>query len=375
MPDNTAATALFQALRLPFRMRKSPPPQPPRKAIILQPCCLGQVMLTTPLLAALSEGFPEARFDWAVSDQARMGIAGNRRLTRLISTGAAELREENTREIATLIDRLKAEAYDTCFIPNSSSLVTTIAWRAGIPQRIGMDLRGHGYAHTTAVPWPKDETRLAAVYLRLAEAAGVSADVIDRAEMEFDPADSDRLAITRWLVEEFDWLGDTPLAVLHPGGEDGLRLGAHETKLWPAKRYARLANYLAREQGARVVLAGSAADRPLAAEVAGMMTFPAANRAGQMSLGELGALCELASLYVGNDVGPSYTAAATGCPTVVIYGPTNSALNMPYTRSGLVRPLWRPWQGAFSWDDGVSVDEAAAAAAELLRPVAAGQPS
>jgi ADP-heptose:LPS heptosyltransferase len=371
MPDNTAATALFQALRLPFRMRKSQPPLPPRKALILQPCCLGQVMLTTPLLAALSEGFPEARFDWAVSDQARAGIAGNRRLTRLISTGAAELREEDTREMGALIERLKSEQYDTCFIPNSSGLVTTIAWRAGIPQRIGMDLRGHGYAHTTAVAWPKDESRLAAVYLRLAEAAGVSPDVIARAEMEFDPADSDRLAATRWLVEEFDWLGDAPLVVLHPGGEDGLRVPKHQTRLWPAQRYARLANYLARRHGARVVLAGTAADRPLAAEVAGMMTYPAANRAGQMSLGEMGALCELASLYVGNDVGPSYVAAATGCPTIVIYGPTSADLNRPYTLSGTVRTLAHPVQGTFSWDKSVTVDEASAAATELLETVPA----
>jgi ADP-heptose:LPS heptosyltransferase len=370
MPDNNAATAIFQALRLPFRMRKVAPPQPPRKALILQPCCLGQVMLTTPLLAALSEGFPEARFDWAVSDQARMGIGGNHRLTRLISTGAAELREEDTREMSALAERLKAEQYDTCFIPNSSSLATTIAWRAGIPQRIGMDLRGHGYAHTTAVPWPKDETRLATVYLRLAEVVGVAPEIIARAEMEFEPADSDRLAITRWLVEEFDWLGDTPLAVLHPGGEDGLRLPEHETKLWPAQRYARLANYLARQHGARIILAGTAADRPLAAEVAGMMTFPAANRAGQMTLGQMGALCELASLYVGNDVGPSYVAAATGCPTVVVYGPTNPDLNMPYTQTGVVRALSRPVQGTFSWDQSVMVEDATAAVAELLEPVA-----
>ena len=32
----------------------------------------------------------------------------------------------------------------------------------------------------------------------------------------------------------------------------------------------------------------------------------AINRAGRVGLGELGALCELAGLYVGNDVGSTY---------------------------------------------------------------------
>jgi ADP-heptose:LPS heptosyltransferase len=90
-----------------------------------------------------------------------------------------------------------------------------------------------------------------------------------------------------------------------------------------------------------------------------------------MSLGEMGALCELASLYVGNDVGPSYVAAATGCPTIVIHGPTSADLNKPYTLSGTVRTLAHPVQGTFSWDKSVTVDEASAAATELLETVPA----
>lgn len=368
MPDNPVATAIFQTLRLPFRLRsRGVPLTPPQKALILQPCCLGQVMLTTPLLAALSEGFPGARFDWAVSDQARMGINGNHRITRLISTGPDLLQAEDTRRIAALADRLKQEAYDTCFIPSQSSLLTTVAWQAGIPQRIGLDVRGHGYAHTLGVPVPPTETRMAAIYLSIAAAVGVDPAVVGRAEMEFYPADSDRTAITRWLVEELDWLGDAPLVILHPGGEDGVRLPQDESKQWPAQRFARLGNYLGRTYGARIVLAGSAADRGLAAEVAGMMSFPAANRAGQMSLGELGALAELASLYAGNDVGPSFVAAAAGCPTLVIYGPTDPAVSAPYMLSSPVRTLRKPFDGPFSWDKGATVEDAAAAVDQLMR--------
>ena len=80
----------------------------------------------------------------------------------------------------------------------------------------------------------------------------------------------------------------------------------------------------------------------------------------------MGALCELAGLYVGNDVGSTYVAAATGCPTLSIYGPTDPGVYAPYMVNGRVRTLWHAYEEAFSWDAGASVEEASAAAEELL---------
>jgi ADP-heptose:LPS heptosyltransferase len=97
----------------------------------------------------------------------------------------------------------------------------------------------------------------------------------------------------------------------------------------------------------------------------------AINRAGRVGLGELGALCELAGLYVGNDVGSTYVAAATGCPTLAIYGPTDPAITAPYMVNGRVTTLWRPYDGPFSWATGVAVEEATAAAEALLQTAVA----
>ena len=209
------------------------------------------------------------------------------------------------------------------------------------------------------------ERLTARIYLSLAAAVGVNEAILRTAEMEFQPPDGDRTAVTRWLVEEFDWLGDTPLVVLHPGGGNNPSQ-TNLDKRWPAHRYARLANHLTRVHGARLVVVGTAEERALAAEVTGMMSFRAANRAGKIGLGQLGALCELASLYVGNEAGATYVAAATGCPTLVIYGPTDPDISAPYMVNGRVTTIWRPFSGAFDWANGVAVEEAAAAADELL---------
>jgi ADP-heptose:LPS heptosyltransferase len=322
-------------------------------------------MLTTPLLVALSRGFPDARFDWAVGDWALQAVSNNHRLTRTIRTGPGSLVTNSREEMRALSDRIRDEGYDTCFIPARSSELARFAWQAGIPQRVGLDATGRGFAHTLAVRPPPGERHTALILLSLAASVGVGEAIIRSVEMEFHPTDSDRTAVTRWLVEEFDWLGDAPLVVLHPGGGDN-PAQTNLNKRWPAHRFARLANYLVRARGARVVVVGLAEDASLAMEVTGMMSFPAANRVGRMGLGQLGALCELADLYVGNDVGSTYVAAATGCPTLAIYGPTDPGIDGPYMINGRVQTLWHPYQGPFDWANGVTVEEAIAAADELL---------
>ncbi len=361
-------------LRLPRLSFGAParPPSAPRKALILQPCCLGRVMRTTTLLAALGEAFPNARFDWAVSDWARQAVSSNPRVTRLLRAGGGKLAAATHAELRALLDDIRAEAYDTCFIPDlDDDVAARLAQEAGVPQRVGLSARRSRELTLAVVP-PPGERRQARLSLALAEAVGAPAGVVAAAEMEFHPPDPDRTAAARWLVEELDWLGDRPLVVMHPGGGRN-PAGTNLDKRWPAERFARLGNYLTRVYGARIALVGTAEERALAAQVAGMMSMSAtervaANRAGEIGLGELGALCELAALYVGNDVGSTYVAAATGCPTLAIYGPTDPGVSAPYMVNGRVAALWLPYEGAFTWANGVTVDMVVAAAEALLMP-------
>ncbi len=359
MPDNDSLTTDDVRLTQPlFGLPARAPVTPPRKALILQPAGLAGVMLATPMLAALATAFPEAQFDWLVRADAAAAIAGNPRLRRLI-------RFDTDEPASDLAERLQQEQYDTCFLPDAARAWSAVARQAGIAQRIGLPESGRGRDLTLVAKPPATWQHRAARNLALAAAADADDMRLQAAEAEFYPSDADRTAVTRWLVEDLDWLGDRPLVMLHPGGVD--ELPGSPQKRWPAVRYARLANHLGRAHDARIILVGGPTDQGLAAEVAGMMAMPVANQVGRMGLGEMGALGEIAGLYVGNDAGPTHVAAAAGCPTLVIFGPTDPAVSAPYTRRTAVDTLWQPpTGGSFSWDDGVSVDQAAAAADRLL---------
>jgi heptosyltransferase-2 len=78
-------------------------------------------------------------------------------------------------------------------------------------------------------------------------------------------------------------------------------------------------------RGHRVVICGTDRERDSCARVAEAVGTAACSVAGETNLPELGALCVDAALAVCNDSGVAHLAAATGTPTVQIYGSASSA--------------------------------------------------
>ena len=99
-----------------------------------------------------------------------------------------------------------------------------------------------------------------------------------------------------------------------------------ESKQWPPERFAHVAAALVRELGARVVLAGGEADKPVAEAIrdaAGQDVIEdVINLAGDLTLREFAHLCRLSRLVISCDSGPMHLAAAVEAPVVAIFGPT-----------------------------------------------------
>ncbi|MDT8306589.1 MAG: glycosyltransferase family 9 protein, partial [Anaerolineae bacterium] len=360
MRDSLLTASVARIASIPFRLVRRGF-VPPRKALILKPCCLSQALLATPLLAALAETYPDAQFDWAISDYARPAVATNVHLSELVDSGKVGLPDATWADVRSFAERLRACDYDTVFIPSRSSVLALVAWLAHIPQRVGLGAGGRGFAHTLVANPPPGEQHAATVYLSLAHALGIETP----GYMEFYPSDRARSAMTALLVDQLDWLGDVPLVLVHPGGAHN-PLRVDTTRLWPSERFVRLANHVTRAHQATVLILGDAADAERGQAITGMTSANAVDLTGKITLDELGALAEMADLYVGNDTGPTHIAAAVGCPTLAIFGPTNPAISGPYATKGRVITLWRPTEGAFSWEANITAEEAAAAADLLL---------
>lgn len=106
-------------------------------------------------------------------------------------------------------------------------------------------------------------------------------------------------------------------------------------KIWPAERFAALAERLCAADGplagARVAVLGGPGEGARAAPV--LDAIPPARRidlVGRIDLLTAAALVRRARLFVGNDSGLMHIAAAMGTPTLGLFGPSKTELYAPW---------------------------------------------
>ena len=145
------------------------------------------------------------------------------------------------------------------------------------------------------------------------------------------------------------WVGaaDTKLAeTLIPDGGPVLAVGPTanwRAKTWRAENFAALIERLTGPNGilpgARVAVFGRDDERPMALRL--IDAIPPARRidlVGELDLLTVSACLARCAFYVGNDSGLMHLAAASGVPTLGLFGPTQEALYAPWgEHTGIVR--------------------------------------
>lgn len=152
---------------------------------------------------------------------------------------------------------------------------------------------------------------------------------------------------------------------IRPGEAVALQPGAGSAaKVWPG--YGALAGRL-RAAGVPVIAHAGPADAGIITSLVTAGVLDVSDVARDWPLTRVAALFTLVGGTVGNDSGPTHLAAAVGCPTVALFGPTDPARWAPPGRHVRVvagRGLGAPWE-----DVGV---ERVAAVLRELRARAAG---
>lgn len=144
-------------------------------------------------------------------------------------------------------------------------------------------------------------------------------------------------------------------------------------KVWPPERFVALYRALSAPDGplpgARAVILGGAGrqEAAMAAPVAAALGPRAAlDLTGRLSLPEAAALLSRCALFVGNDSGLMHLAAATGIPTLGLFGPSRAEEYAPAGRRAAF--VAAPGSPALDSMPGLTVEAALAAAERLLAP-------
>jgi heptosyltransferase II len=271
----------------------------PASVLVVQTGFLGDAVLASGMLRAL-RALGVERVGMLVRDEVAEIYAGHPGVSTLHRLD--KRRRGATREMAR---ELRDAAYDAAIVAHRSARSTLLARRAGIARRIGYRQSELGLLHTERVHY------------------SIAAHELDRNAMLVERLGAivDRSARRSWLVPR-----DQAVSAIRGRGADGAIVIAPgsvwATKRWHEERFAALARRL-RERGERVLLVGSAHDAELCRGIAASGGIPASDvLAGELSLGELVAVCSVASRVVANDSAPLHIAEAVGTSVSAIFGPT-----------------------------------------------------
>jgi predicted lipopolysaccharide heptosyltransferase III len=137
------------------------------------------------------------------------------------------------------------------------------------------------------------------------------------------------LSGTNRLMAENGLGPDAFCVAIHPGARGRLRQ-------WPVERYAEIARRLHQEYAALILVLGGPREKSLVDSLEQSMGFRPAFKSNDLSILELGALLKRCRLFIGNDSAPAHIAAAVGCPSLTLFGPTYPHLWRPLSRKGEV---------------------------------------
>ncbi len=358
---------------------RHPPPAHPRRILLLKPCCIGDVVLTTPLLSALQRGYPSALIDWAVGTWSAAVITDHPALHRVVDVGARANPASTLPGLLNLVRTLRAGKYDLLVVPDRSPLLSLAAWLSGIPHRAGLDSAGRGFGYTVRASInPVVVRHEADIYLDIARALGLSTEHC-WANVSLSAADAE--SVDGLLASQVA-PGKT-LVLVHPGGgvNPGMMLTA---KRWPPEKFAALAEMVANFTNGHIIVLGSKTDEPVTFAVVQSLrhaqSSPITDLTGTLTLTQIAALAAQprTALYIGNDNGVAHLAAAAGAKLLMIFGPSDPRRYAPFVPPGCAAYAWRPVQmpaggvaaggaAGFDWTrDGVTVEDAWTQAKHLL---------
>ena len=302
-------------------LENKPPPAEVRslgrpRILIIRAGAIGDTLMATPLVRAVRRTFPDCHLVFLCSATAFDVVRHNPHLDQVIPIAYRHLPAWLSREKSQIHRTLRRLDLDWALVLEGHPIFIDLARKTGARRIIAYsgDEQGQGFEPARFDPQKHSIEN----HLELARPLCLRHDGLQM-ELNNQPETIETVArrLKRAGVASHDCL-----VGVHAGWGGRTRT-PDQTLLrsWPPGRFAEVVNWLVKEHGARVVLTGSAADRPLTRYIARAAGVPCMDVAGELSLLELAALIRRMNAYLTVDSGPAHMAAALGTRLVTLWGP------------------------------------------------------
>ena len=296
---------------------------------------LGDVIHALPMAAAIRRHLPQARITWLVEEREQILLRDNAVVDEIVTVPLRRWRDslasparlrQSVGELRRLARHLREASIDVAIDVQGWAHKTspfTLLTRA--PVRIGFD-RAHArdalspLATNRHVTPPDSARHIVDQNLTLLGPLGIHATGPPVFPL---PAFAQAEARAAAWREAHGLTPDRRIVALLPSTRG-------DAKRWPAASYRELGRRLLADDRVRLLILGGPGEEPILDAVAAGLPAERTLVWAPEPIPDLVALLRHPHLAIGNDTGPLHAAAASGVPSLGLFGPTQGARNGPY---------------------------------------------
>ncbi|UCB57018.1 MAG: lipopolysaccharide heptosyltransferase II [Candidatus Omnitrophota bacterium] len=303
------------------------------RILIANPFGIGDVLFSTPLVNNLKAAYPDSYIGYICNIRAKDILYGNPQINKIFVFEKDEYRDlwqkskfQCIKKFISFLVKIRKEKFNLVVDLSLSQQYNFFLWLIGIKKRIGYNYRKRGrlLTHKIDINGYNDKP-VADYYLDLLKLLDIKPTLFN---LRMDVLSGDK----SWADEFFKNLSfkqeDLIIGIIPAGGASWGRDFSY--RHWPWENYAKLADRLIAELGAKIIIFGASSEETICRRLQNAMAQKAINVCGQTSLKQFAALLSLCNLAVCNDGGPLHVAVSQGVMTVSVFGPVDEKVYGPY---------------------------------------------
>jgi len=288
---------------------------------------MGDLVLSLSAISALNEFFKEKTF-YLVADSAYAEIIETiSGLDNVLYYPRKLLKKKSfIKRLAIQFDflrQLRNTSPDISIDLHGGTASSLMSFLSGASLRIGKSTAKRPYLYNMKVDLLQDRHKIYG-YAEIASSAGAqSREGIHRIKASWASiSELKNILIENGLTIE------KPIVCIHPGA--GVIY-----KKWTEQGFADISDWLT-SKGFQVIFVGAGDDLEVITKIMNLLKHNAYNLGGKLSIGQLIALIETSSLYIGNDSGPMHLAEAVDIPVIALFGPADEGRWGPLSEESIV---------------------------------------
>ena len=277
---------------------------------------IGDVVLTTPIIRAVRERFPDAYIAYLAEKNAAALLEHNPNLNEIIPF---DYSRPSILEQPRVLLQLRRRHFDVAVDLFSNPRSALLTYGSGAPVRIGKDAKTRGRLYTHRIRDDGAMKSAIAFHYQYVKPLGVE-PTSWRTEV-FLTDDEKREA--RIYLKHLGVDLSRPIVAVHPGA-------TWPNKMWLKEHFAELIDMLRAKLGVEVILSPGPHDADLLKFIANRCASPTVSLPA-LPLRLLAAILSHCAVFVSNDCGPMHIGVAVGTPTIGIFGPEPVEVWFPYS--------------------------------------------